>query len=86
MLLVGLLEALGNRSQQKFTFLGIQLLGTALSVFYVSFLSDLRKIWVLFQPYVLNLMKINLFLVCLFVFVTQCLVTERLHDFTLLIT
>jgi len=82
LLLIGLLKAIGKRSQNKSTFLCIRILGTALSVFYVSFLSDLIKIWVLFQPCVLNLMNINVFLVSLLVFVTHCLVPERLHDVT----
>jgi len=43
---------------------------STVSLFYVSFLSDLRKIWVLFQPFVLNLMNVNVFLVSLLVFVT----------------
>jgi hypothetical protein len=42
-LLIGLPEAIGNRSQQKFTFLFIQVLGKALSLFYVSFIFDLRR-------------------------------------------
>ena len=75
-LLIGLPKAMGNGSQHKSTFLCIRILGTALSLFYVSFLSDLRKLWVLFQPCVLNLININVFLVSLLVFVTQCLVTE----------
>jgi len=69
-LLIGLPKAIGNGSQHKSTFLCIQILGTPLSLFCVSFLSDLRKIWVLFQPCVLNLMNLNVFLVPLLVFVT----------------
>jgi len=84
-LLIGLPKAMGNGSQHKSTFLCIRILGTALSLFYVSFLSDLRKLWVLFQPCVLNLININVFLVSLLVFVTQCLVTEWLNDVTLFI-
>jgi hypothetical protein len=65
-LLIGLPEAIGNRSQQKFAFLFIQVLGKALSLFYVSFIFDLRSTD-LFQPLVLNLMNINVF-----VFVGLC--------------
>ena len=42
-LLICQLEAIGNRSQQKFTFLCIRILGKGLSLFYVSFFSDLSN-------------------------------------------
>jgi hypothetical protein len=42
-LLIGLLQAIGNRSEQKFTFLCIRILGKGLSLFYVSFFSGLSN-------------------------------------------
>ena len=77
----------GNRKQKPteiYIFMYMNTRKSTLSLLHTCSLWSV-VIHALFQPCVLNLMNINSFLVYLLLFVTKCLITERLHDVTFFI-